>query len=83
MAKVKEAEIDDEYADLKSRYIMVQGSMDKDAYVKTVRYQLKQYIALKRFLERGGYTAVTSNFEDLHGLEQLPGLSAQLLMRDG
>lgn len=38
---------------------------------------------MKRFFERGGYSAFTSNFEDLHGLEQLQGLSAQLLMRDG
>lgn len=81
--KVKESDIDDQYADLKSKYIMVQGNMDPQAYEKTVRYQLKQYIAMKHFLERGGYTAVTSNFEDLHGLEQLQGLSAQLLMRDG
>lgn len=83
MAKVKESEIDDEFADLKAKYILVQGAMDPGAYNKTVRYQLKQYIAMKHFLERGGYTAVTSNFEDLHGLEQLQGLSAQLLMRDG
>ncbi|MCT6807375.1 MAG: L-arabinose isomerase, partial [Bombilactobacillus sp.] len=83
MEKVKESDIDDEYADLKAKYILVQGAMDPDAYNKTVRYQLKQYIAMKHFLERGGYTAVTSNFEDLHGLEQLQGLSAQLLMRDG
>ncbi|WEV37239.1 MULTISPECIES: L-arabinose isomerase [unclassified Lactobacillus] len=83
MDKVKESEIDDEYADLKSRYIMVQGDMDAKAYEDTVRYQLRQYIALKRFLERGGYTAFTSNFEDLHGMKQLEGLSAQLMMRDG
>jgi L-arabinose isomerase len=30
-----------------------------------------------------GYSAFTTNFEDLVGLEQLPGLAAQLLMADG
>ena len=81
--KVQESEIDEQYADLKSKYTLVPGNMDESAYQKTVRYQLKQYIAMKRFFERGGYSAFTSNFEDLHGLEQLQGLSAQLLMRDG
>ncbi len=81
--KVQESEIDEQYADLKSKYTFVPGDMDESAYQKTVRYQLKQYIAMKRFFEHGGYSAFTSNFEDLHGLEQLQGLSAQLLMRDG
>ena len=81
--KVQESEIDEQYADLKSKYTLVPGDMDESAYQKTVRYQLKQYIAMKRFFEHGGYSAFTSNFEDLHGLEQLQGLSAQLLMRDG
>ena len=81
--KVQESEIDEQYADLKSKYTLVPGDMDESSYQKTVRYQLKQYIAMKRFFERGGYSAFTSNFEDLHGLEQLQGLSAQLLMRDG
>ena len=81
--KVQESEIDEQYADLKSKYTLVPGDMDESAYQKTVRYQLKQYIAMTRFFERGGYSAFTSNFEDLHGLEQLQGLSAQLLMRDG
>lgn len=30
-----------------------------------------------------GYSAFTTNFEDLVGLEQLPGLAAQLLLADG
>ncbi|MGV7864228.1 L-arabinose isomerase family protein, partial [Mycobacterium kansasii] len=42
-----------------------------------------QYLGIKRFLERGGYTAFTTNFEDLWGMEQLPGLASQLLIRDG
>lgn len=40
-------------------------------------------LALRRFLERGGYKAFTTNFEALHGLKQLPGLAAQRLMADG
>lgn len=38
---------------------------------------------LREFLEKGGFKAFTTNFEDLHGLVQLPGLAVQRLMRDG
>jgi L-arabinose isomerase len=40
-------------------------------------------LALRSFLEDGGFGAFTDTFEDLHGLEQLPGLAAQRLMADG
>ncbi len=38
---------------------------------------------LRRFLQDGGYGAFTTNFEDLGGLRQLPGLAVQRLMADG
>jgi L-arabinose isomerase len=38
---------------------------------------------LRAFLEAGGFTAFTDTFEDLHGLEQLPGIAVQRLMADG
>jgi L-arabinose isomerase len=38
---------------------------------------------LRRFLADGGYGAFTTNFEDLGGLRQLPGLAVQRLMADG
>ena len=41
----------------------------------SVRYQARLEIGLRRFLERGNFSAYTTNFEDLHGLEQLPGLA--------
>jgi L-arabinose isomerase len=40
-------------------------------------------IGLRGFLEDGSFTAFTTTFEDLHGLNQLPGLGPQRLMRDG
>lgn len=40
-------------------------------------------LGLRAFLEKGGYTAFTDTFEDLHGLPQLPGLPVQRLMADG
>jgi L-arabinose isomerase len=40
-------------------------------------------IGLRNFLAAGNFKAFTTTFEDLHGLEQLPGLSVQRLMRHG
>lgn len=40
-------------------------------------------IGMRHFLEAGNFTAFTTNFEDLHGLSQLPGLASQRLMADG
>jgi L-arabinose isomerase len=38
---------------------------------------------LRAFLTAGNFTAFTSNFEDLGGLRQLPGIAVQRLMADG
>jgi L-arabinose isomerase len=40
-------------------------------------------VGLRSFLARGGFTAFTTNFEDLGGLRQLPGIAVQRLMADG
>ncbi|HEX9837835.1 MAG TPA: L-arabinose isomerase, partial [Anaerolineales bacterium] len=40
-------------------------------------------IGLRNFLTAGNFKAFTTTFEDLHGLEQLPGLAVQRLMHDG
>jgi L-arabinose isomerase len=38
---------------------------------------------LRRFLTEGGFGAFTTNFQDLGGLKQLPGLAVQRLMAEG
>ncbi|MGY1689011.1 L-arabinose isomerase [Geodermatophilus sp. SYSU D01105] len=50
---------------------------------EAVRYQARIEAALRTFLEDGGFGAFTTNFEDLGGLRQLPGLAVQRLMADG
>lgn len=49
----------------------------------SLRYEARLELGLRHFLEAGGFKAFTDTFEDLHGLEQLPGLAVQRLMRDG
>ncbi|HJC03886.1 MAG TPA: L-arabinose isomerase [Candidatus Ligilactobacillus avistercoris] len=80
---VDEADIDREYEKLKSEYTLVEGENEHDKYEHSVRYQLREYLALKKFMDDHGYSGFTTNFEDLWGLEELPGLAAQLLMKEG
>jgi L-arabinose isomerase len=49
----------------------------------SVRYQAKLELALKALLDEYGCTAYTNTFEDLCGLEQLPGLASQRMMEQG
>lgn len=54
------------------------GSMRK-SLVEAARIEA----GLRTFLNEGGFKGFTDTFEDLHGLEQLPGVAAQRLMADG
>ncbi|MCZ0702457.1 L-arabinose isomerase [Natronobacillus azotifigens] len=49
----------------------------------SILYQGKVELGLKAFLAKGNYNAFTTNFEDLHGMKQLPGLAVQRLMAEG
>jgi L-arabinose isomerase len=50
---------------------------------ESVRYAARIEIGLRSLLEEGGFGAFTTNFEDLGGLRQLPGVAVQRLMADG
>ena len=50
---------------------------------ESLRYAGRIELGLRCFLKNGGFGAFTSNFEDLGGLRQLPGLAVQRLMADG
>jgi len=49
----------------------------------SLRYGARIELGLRGFLEAGGFTAFTTNFEDLGALRQLPGLAVQRLEADG
>jgi len=50
---------------------------------ESLRDAARQEIAIRSFLDAGGFTGFTTTFEDLYGLNQLPGLACQRLMADG
>lgn len=80
---VTEKEIDELMAEYAELYEFDYGSYSKEDWEASVRIQASYEIALKRFLDERGYNAFTSNFEDLHGMRQLPGLAVQRLMAQG
>ncbi|MFG1931559.1 L-arabinose isomerase [Mycobacterium sp. NPDC048908] len=49
----------------------------------SLRHGAQIEAGLRKFLETGSFHAFTTNFEDLGGLRQLPGLAVQRLMADG
>jgi L-arabinose isomerase len=51
----------------------------RDALRDAARIEL----GLRHFLQDGGFHAFTDTFEDLHGLQQLPGIAVQRLMAEG
>ena len=50
---------------------------------ESLRYAARIEAGLRHFLSDGGFGAFTTNFQDLGGLRQLPGLAVQRLMADG
>jgi L-arabinose isomerase len=53
------------------------------AGLESVKVQARIELGLKSFLEAGKFGAYTDTFEDLHGLDQLPGLASQRMMAAG
>ncbi len=51
--------------------------------IAAVRYQAKEEIAIKRMMDRENCKAFSNTFQDLYGMEQLPGLASQHLMAQG
>ncbi|GHV27412.1 L-arabinose isomerase [Clostridia bacterium] len=77
MNAVTDDEIQSKLAEYRARYTID----DKDLPV--IIYQAREEIAIARMLNEVGAKAFTNTFEDLHGMEQLPGLATSNLMADG
>ena len=48
-----------------------------------LRDAAKTELGMRTFLQQGNFKGFTDTFEDLHGLNQLPGIASQRLMADG
>lgn len=77
MNRVTDVETENLFTDISKLYTITTDNLD------AVKYQLKIELAMRKLFEKGGASAFTTNFEDLYGLDQLPGLSCQRLMGQG
>ncbi|MCI9364229.1 MAG: L-arabinose isomerase [Oscillospiraceae bacterium] len=77
MEAVSDAEVDAKMDEYKARYDFATED------TATVRYQALEEVAMRKILDREGALAFINNFQDLYGMEQLPGLASQNMMADG
>ena len=81
--QVGDAEIDKLVQTYIDEYDIVPALKSDGEKHASLREGARIEIGLRKFLSAGNFKAFTTTFEDLHGLEQLPGLAVQRLMRDG
>ena len=77
MSAVTEQEIDALMTEYSAQYEI---ATDR---IEAIRYQAREEIAMKKMMEKEGCMAFTNTFQDLYGMEQLPGLASQHLMVQG
>ena len=77
MNAVTEAEIDAQMAVYEAAYDIATDN------IAAIRYQAREEIAIRRMMDREGCRAFSNTFQDLYGMEQLPGLASQHLMAEG
>jgi L-arabinose isomerase len=83
MKQFSDREIDTLMEEYTDRYEILSAGKIEGPVRQAIRYQARIELGLRAFLEEGGFGAFTTTFEDLHGLEQLPGLAVQRLMEAG
>jgi L-arabinose isomerase len=80
--KVSNSDIDKLIKEYKNIYkIMV--DINSEDHLRALKEAAKIEIGMRNFLENGGFKAFTTNFENLYGLYQLPGIAVQRLMGEG
>lgn len=83
IAEVSDKEVDHLVQEYEASYSLQPTLVRGGTQHAALRDAARQEIALRAFLDAGGFGAFTTTFEDLHGLKQLPGLACQRLMADG
>ena len=81
--EASDAEVDEQVKTYMDENEVVPELKPGGAKHAALRYGARLEIGLRGFLTAGNFKAFTTTFEDLHGLDQLPGLAVQRLMRDG
>lgn len=77
MNLITDQEIDSLMNTYQSEYITATQDLE------SIRYQAREELAIKKMLDQQNCAAFTNTFEDLYGMDQLPGLATQHLMAQG
>lgn len=80
---VTPAEIDGLVAEYQSLYTLTNAELTGAELRNSLAEAARIELGMRAFLEAGNFKGFTTTFEDLYGLEQLPGLAVQRLMADG
>jgi L-arabinose isomerase len=67
----------------KKTYVISKDILETPKQLDRLKVQARLEIAIEAFLVEGRYLGFTTSFEDLYGLDQLPGLACQRLMAKG
>ena len=80
---ISDAEIDRLVAEYDETYAVAEELRSNGSQRQSLREAARIELGMRSFLEKGGFKAFTTTFEDLNGMAQLPGLAVQRLMADG
>ena len=81
--ELTDREVDSLVAEYEAAYILSKALQVDGQKRGALRDAARIEIGLRHFLNNGGFEAFTDNFQYLHGLTQLPGVSVQRLMAEG
>jgi L-arabinose isomerase len=83
MKQISDDQVESLFSEYNRLYELPAEAYETGPIRDSILEQARIELGLKGFLSARGYNAFTTNFEDLHGMKQLPGLAAQRLMEEG
>jgi L-arabinose isomerase len=83
VSRTSDTEVDRLVAEYDERYAVADRLRAGGERRGALREAAAIELGMRAFLENGNFRAFTDTFQDLHGLQQLPGIAVQRLMEDG
>lgn len=80
---ISDAAINTLVQEYEQSYVLAASLLKGGAQHASLKEAARIELGLRAFLEEGKFKGFTDTFEDLHGMEQLPGIAVQRLMADG
>lgn len=81
--EVSDKSVDELVTEYQDSYNVAESLRNGGAQHASLREAARIELGMKQFLEAGNYIGFSDTFEDLHGMEQLPGIAVQRLMAAG